>query len=167
MERINTWLTLAANLGVLAGIVFLAYEIQVNTNAVRSSVATMGAGYTTQVWQLPIDNPELADVLRRGNQVGQKLTENEWFRYSLFYGAALRGFEQYFILHELGTMSDDQWEGWKLPLGQTLQEPGVRQVWKELRGQHASGFTELVDTLIRDLRESDTQGLIFSQPDES
>jgi hypothetical protein len=37
VDRINQWLTLIANLGVLAGIVFLAYEIQVNTNAVLSA----------------------------------------------------------------------------------------------------------------------------------
>ena len=37
MEKANQWLGLLANLGVIAGIVFLAYEIQVNTDAVRSA----------------------------------------------------------------------------------------------------------------------------------
>ena len=33
LEKLNHWLTLAANLGVLAGIIFLAIEIQQSTNA--------------------------------------------------------------------------------------------------------------------------------------
>lgn len=37
MEKINQWLALVANVGVIAGIVFLAYEIQLNTDAVRSA----------------------------------------------------------------------------------------------------------------------------------
>ena len=37
MERINQWLTLVANLAVIAGILFLAYEIEQNTDAVRSA----------------------------------------------------------------------------------------------------------------------------------
>jgi hypothetical protein len=35
MDRINKWLTLIANLGVVAGIGFLAYEMNLNTHAMR------------------------------------------------------------------------------------------------------------------------------------
>ena len=37
MEKLNDWMTLIANVGVLAGIVFSAFEIQVNADAVRSA----------------------------------------------------------------------------------------------------------------------------------
>ncbi len=36
MERLNQWLTLVANFGVVIGIVFLAYEMRLNTNAMLS-----------------------------------------------------------------------------------------------------------------------------------
>ena len=36
-DRLNHWLTLGANIGVLAGIIFLALEIQQNTAATHSS----------------------------------------------------------------------------------------------------------------------------------
>ena len=36
MDKLNQWLTLVANLGVVAGIIFLAYEIQQNTNAMTT-----------------------------------------------------------------------------------------------------------------------------------
>jgi len=37
VDRLNQWLALAANVGVIAGIIFLVYEIRVNTDAVRSA----------------------------------------------------------------------------------------------------------------------------------
>jgi len=37
VERVNQWLALIGNIGVIAGIFFLAYEIQANIDAVRSA----------------------------------------------------------------------------------------------------------------------------------
>ena len=36
-ENTNRWLTLAANLGVIVGIVFLGFEIRQNTNIAKAS----------------------------------------------------------------------------------------------------------------------------------
>ena len=39
MEKLNTWLTLLANFGVLIGIIFLALEIQQNNNLLERDIA--------------------------------------------------------------------------------------------------------------------------------
>ena len=46
MDRLNQWMTLAANVGVLIGIIFLAYEIRQNTDAVHAQTreAILAAG---------------------------------------------------------------------------------------------------------------------------
>ena len=155
---------LVGAIAVVATLIYLSIQLRQTAASVRSSVAAVGSGVMTQVWQLAIDKPELADMLQRGNQGAQDLSDNEFFRYHIFLGTVLRGFEQYFILHELGALSDDQWAGWKLPLSQILQEPGVRQVWELIRGQHAIGFTELIDGLINTSAEADTRGLFFRPP---
>jgi hypothetical protein len=125
-------------------------------------------GIRRQVWQLPIDKPELADMLQRGDRGTQDLSDNEHYRYVLFQGTTLRSFEQYFALHELGTLSDAQWAGWERPLSQNLQYPGVRQVWEAaLRGQHTKGFTELVDGLICNSPETHVGELFARSPNDS
>lgn len=40
LDTLNKWLNVAANIGVLAGIVFLAYELQQNTLATDLEVAS-------------------------------------------------------------------------------------------------------------------------------
>lgn len=82
----------------------------------------------------------------------------------LFYGTVFRSFEQYFLLHQLGTLASDEWEGWRLPLGQVLNEPGVKQARRLIRGQHSRDFTELVDRLAQTPSGSPTRGLIFEPP---
>jgi hypothetical protein len=37
VDKTNQWLTLVANLGVIAGLVFLGYEIRQNTNIAKAS----------------------------------------------------------------------------------------------------------------------------------
>jgi hypothetical protein len=155
---------LVGAVAVIATLIYLSVQLRQAADSVRSSVAAVGSGYATQVWQLPIDKPDLAEMIIRGNQGVQELSDEEFFRYQLFLGTVFRGFEQYFILHELGSLSDAQWQGWELPLRQATQEPGVRQIWAQIRGQHDPEFTKLVDGLIDNFAEADTSGLIFSRP---
>ena len=37
MEKLNQWFAIVGNLGVIAGIIFLVFEVQTNTSAIRSA----------------------------------------------------------------------------------------------------------------------------------
>ena len=52
MEKLNQWLTLVANVGVLLGIAFLAFEVQQNTDALHSQTrATIFSGVQEELWK--------------------------------------------------------------------------------------------------------------------
>jgi hypothetical protein len=164
---IQDWGAIGELIGAVAVVltlVYLSIQLRQTADSIRSSVAAMGSGYSTQVWQLPIDKPEVADMLQRGDQGTENLSDNEYYRYVLFQGTILRSFEQYFILHELGTLPDDQWAGWKDALFRLLEYPGLRQAWEAaLKGQHCEGFTDLVESQIA--RPSKTQvRQLFDRP---
>jgi hypothetical protein len=149
---------------VVVTLIYFTVQLKQATNSIRSSVAAIGTGYTTQVWQLPIDKPEVADLIQKGNKGIDDLTENEFLRYHLFQGTVLRSFEQYFILYELGSLTEPQWNAWRDPLEKYLREPGVRQCWELLKGQHVPGFTDLVENILEELPPDETQGLFFHRP---
>ena len=70
MEKLNQWLSLIANVGVVAGIVFLAYEIKVNTAAVSTDSAT---GYITNWTGLTSQfavNPDIVKLMDEVNSAG-------------------------------------------------------------------------------------------------
>lgn len=52
LDKLNSWLTLLANVGVLLGIIFLAYEIRQNTVSIQSQTrATLYAGAQEELWK--------------------------------------------------------------------------------------------------------------------
>mgnify|MGYP003966621707 CR=1 FL=1 len=77
MDSVNKWLTLAANLGVIAGIIFLAIEInqqnlsmeQSNRIATSTAEADIRDG-SSEISQLILEDPQVAELLL-------KLTNNE------------------------------------------------------------------------------------------
>ena len=154
-------------IAVVATLIYLSVQLKQTASSIKSSVATIGTGTYPQVWQLPIDKPELADMLQRGNQATENLSDNEFLRYSFFYGTVFRSFEQYFILHELGALSDDQWAAFKHPLGLVMKERGVKEIWPEFRRNCVPGFIALVDRLAQAPEDPSNRGLIFRPPANS
>ncbi len=83
-ERLNSWLTLLANLGVLAGLVFVGFEIRQNTSQLRTdalhsitaSVNEMNAGIYA--------DSTLADLVLRGEQDLDALDAIERVRFDAF-----------------------------------------------------------------------------------
>ena len=83
-EDLNWWLTLAANLGVIAGLIFLAYEIRQNTLQLRTeasysiseSMNAMNAGL--------YGDESMAEIVLKGEQDFASLTEVERSRFVAF-----------------------------------------------------------------------------------
>lgn len=75
-DKLNRWLTLGANIGVIAGLIFVALEVQTNT---ESNLIAIHQNYTDN-W-LAINgtiaaSPETAALLQRGLD-GEELTDAE------------------------------------------------------------------------------------------
>ena len=69
MNKLNDWLTLVANISVVAGIVFLAYEISQNTEALGINAAQALTSEQAE-FHRSMTNPEIAAVLARVDNEG-------------------------------------------------------------------------------------------------
>lgn len=67
LKKLNIWLTLAANIGVLTGIIFLAIEIRQNSDAIRAQTRAQLAEEVTELFSVNMNDQEYASVLMRGN----------------------------------------------------------------------------------------------------
>jgi len=93
LKNLNEWLTLAANVGVLAGIVFLGLEIQQNTKAIERDIQIQSSevrhGQIANSDYLPSITVKLNEVQGRSSIVTQFIEEfgftteeaNRWWRY--------------------------------------------------------------------------------------
>jgi hypothetical protein len=91
-DSLNQWLSLGANIGVLAGIFLLIFEIRQNRQAIRAQTRNDLAQGAISLISLAVENPHVADIVVRSNR-GEDLTETE--KYILFSRA-----ESYFRYFE-------------------------------------------------------------------
>ena len=59
LDKVNKWLTLVANFAILAGLVFVALEIQQNTNAIRSAAVQEATNIAREHPLMYAQNPEV------------------------------------------------------------------------------------------------------------
>lgn len=91
-ENLHRWLTLAANLGVLVGIVLVALELRQNLTAVQAQTRhEVSAGFVDFMRSLS-ENAELASIRRRGD-LGEDLSVEERYRYEAFTRGLFRYWE--------------------------------------------------------------------------
>ena len=92
-EQLNDWLTLAANLAVLAGIIFLVIEISQNTDMMRTQINQSRAELAMNEAESLYNSdyiPSLLTKIRQGDDVSAEERE----RYSHLFRAFNRNWER-------------------------------------------------------------------------
>lgn len=82
--EIREVISILANIGVIAGIVFLAFELRQNNDLMASQARATYASMDQTGWSYIIENPELIDALIKDRN-GEELTEAEEFRLSALW----------------------------------------------------------------------------------
>ena len=152
MDNLNKWLTLVANIGVLAGIVFLGIELQQNTNMMQAQTRDSVNQNTNQAYNLLAGDLELADIIVRGNAGNLVFELNaEWLAYSSFMSMGLRNWENEYYQYEQGLFEDSEFLPRKQAWGRYLLAPGPRQVWASVREDYSNNFRNVIDQLVGEI----------------
>ncbi len=64
-DRLNRWLTLIANTGVLVGIVFLAVELRQNNENLAAQQRAIHFTTVTDSWTRVAENPQLSELISK------------------------------------------------------------------------------------------------------
>ena len=106
-DKLNKWLTLAANVGVIAGIVFLAIEIRQNSDAVRAQTRAQLAEEVMGLFSVNMNDKEYASVLMRGNNV-EELSPVEQYQYYRHRSAWLHHWNNVIYQYEMGMYDESE-----------------------------------------------------------
>ena len=151
-DRLNRWMTLGANIGVLAGIIFLAFELQQNTVATQLEAASNFQDSFSEIELFIAGSPEFAELLRKGRE-GEEIPVADRLRMWVFYGNILRQWQFTHYMYLSGALSKGIWEGNQVRLTQIITEDrGLFDHWQENKLQFSPAFNELVDSMTGELR---------------
>ena len=144
-ERVNRWLTLGANIGVLAGIGLLIFELQQNREMIRGQTRTQLAQGVSELLTANMSDAAYASILHRGNR-GEQLTDLEQYQYDRQRNAFIAYFENVVYQYEIGLYDANEFSHHLAVIAGDLdRNPGIRTHWCKNRDRMSKELVELVE----------------------
>ena len=78
-DALHRWLTLASNIAVLIGVVFIALEIRQNNDLMAAEARFNKVSVSREAWQAIAENGDYAGLLVRSHR-GEELSETDEYR---------------------------------------------------------------------------------------
>ena len=149
LDSLNKWLMLAANVGVIAGIIFLAIEVQQNTRMMSAQTRDAMTERLTN-WQLAISTDQYASSIYFKGNAGQELDVESGERVSflLMVNANLRIWENEWYQFQIGLFDETEFAPRLERWSRTMDSPGYRQAWQLFRGQFSPEFKTVIDSIV-------------------
>ncbi|MGB5353618.1 MAG: hypothetical protein WBN32_08420 [Woeseia sp.] len=147
-NKLNRWLTLGANLGVLAGLLLLVLELNQNREMMRAQTRHEMAMAIVELLLVPASNEQLADLMYRA-ETGGEITATERFQFNMRTNALLRYWEDVHYQYRVGLYDEiefsKQIEAWRAAL---QRSEGMRVYWCEVRELYSPEYMAEMDALL-------------------
>ena len=145
-DRLNWFLTVAANVGVVLGLGFLVVELRQNNLATQATLNTDLLAIGRENAELLLSNDELAEIVLRAEQDPGSLSLLEREKFLLFTSWRLGVWETAFMNADEGIIADRYFEGFDAWYSELVRRgPGYKYWWNESRHGYDPAFQEHVD----------------------
>jgi len=153
IDHLNKWLTLAANIGVLSGIVFLAIEINQNTESTQSQTRSDVA--TNHLWMYEMLLQNDIGELYFLNSSGQLERDTvEFLRYQTFIRAMFTVWENEWYQYTKGMYDEDSYQAQQERWKSNLANQTNIDIWKDARHLHPNGFVIQMDEVVKEMESN-------------
>ena len=123
------WLAVASNFAVIAGLVFVALEIRVNTSAVLSATVQEVTNLSAEALSDLASDSTLAHLRLRGDADPSLLSELETFQYFAYYRGYWLRMQNTFFQRRLGVLDGGAWDTYARTICIDMRTPGIRATW--------------------------------------
>ena len=147
-DKVNRWLTLGANLGVLVGIILLVVELQQNREMMQAQTRNELSNSIVYLLSESAGNTELASIMLRA-YMGEELTpvQSLQFRHRQF--AMFRNWENVHYQYRMGLYDDSEYaaqvDSWRRYINFSK---AVADAWCSIRDIANEEFASDVDRLM-------------------
>jgi len=138
-----------AVLGVIGSLIFVAFEIRQNTNAVRSSTIQAISEQSYESVRIAIENPELRAAIRAARQ--DELDSDQRDLMEMLFQATLRIRQNRYLQAQLGILDEETSS--EIGGGGIYTVPYFRIWWEQNRTNYSPGFQAYMDRVQAQLSE--------------
>ncbi len=147
MKKINLGqaVSILANVGVIAGIAFLAVELQQNNEMMRAQTRSELSRDVIAILSSNINDSAYMDVLLRGNN-GEELSELEQYQYGRHRNAWIWHWENIVYQHRMGLYDVEEFAiQMEVVRGDIVDLPGLKEHWCAGRSRRSAGLINAVE----------------------
>jgi hypothetical protein len=124
VDKLNSWLGVVANIGVIFGIVFLAMEVRHASNTTQAEVLDSVADGFNALNVMVISDPRVARVWIVGLYEPKNLSDTEAVQFAMFLRSLVNQIERLRSLNLLGLLPDSEWQRNVEQIAGILSTPG-------------------------------------------
>ena len=147
--KIERWRILFEGVGLIAivlSIVFLAFEVRQNTQAMRAAAIQDATDVARQQLLMLVTDREAHRIEMLGHENPGQLTPEEHRRYVYMIRSFWLGMQGLYRQWQLGVLPDEEWNVLTGTICSELSTPGVQSLWSEQRQDALiPEFVEFVD----------------------
>ena len=145
LDRLNQWLILLANLGVVAGIIFLSIEIRQNTVAITGTAIQSASALSREQMFVIMQDPELSRIVVEGMSSPSDLSSVDMFRLSYMVRTFWVGMQANYRQWDLGILPDEEWAYYRRTMCPIYGNTGGNFFWRRDRDLFIPEFVEIVE----------------------
>ena len=127
-DRINRWLTLGANVGVLVGIILLIVELDQNREMMRAQTRNEISVQVVDLLSQVATSDELSILLLR-SQSGEPLSDQETIQFQNRSRAMLRYFENVHYQYRQGMYDEQEFSGQREAWRRFASNAAYKPIW--------------------------------------
>jgi len=152
--KLNTWLTLGANIGVVVGLVMLIIEIRQNTEMMRAQINQSRTDTAVSEQQAVFNSEHVPAILAKIRR-DEKLSEEELIRFRTYFRAYNRNQDNNLWQYNQGYLGDNIPKsirgGARVVIGGS--ELGIT-TWDSQQYSYTDEYVAFVEEAIADLRQA-------------
>ena len=150
MKKLDSGQTISilANLGVISGIVFLAVEINQNTQATVAAASEELTNQSLEYFSLGMDNQVIARALHK-DATGQELDSFERDQLQRHQYLNFRVFESAYLQYLRGFYDESEWDRYRRIIRSRLTtDRNARQMWDDSLDTWTEEFSAEVNSIL-------------------
>ena len=154
-DRLSRWLSIGANLAVLASIIFLAIEIRQNTEMTRAEITLGRSQNALALADMQFNSDYIPDIIVK-TMNGEELTQVESYRYGTHLRALFRVQDNNFQQYKRGLLGDHVPRNIRLLVERFIvNKPIGTEWWTNTSQVFSDEFAEFVDAVISEASEGE------------
>jgi hypothetical protein len=146
-NKVNRWLTLGANIGVLIGIILLVVELDQNREMIRAQSRNDISRHISDHLSVLGSNSQLTSLMHRA-EAGEELTAVEAAQHHYMFTSNKRMWENIYYQYKIGIFDEREFEAertaWRFLIN---KDKSFKRIWCSTRRNYSPDFVAEIESL--------------------